>query len=560
LRFLWIAAGFLRLRRYRREARTLAQAPIPFGAAAAGWYLHDAVPGPVTYGWLRPSVLLPARFQEMTPAVREAIACHELVHVTRRDWVFVIAEELIRAVLWFHPAVWLILSRIQLAREQVVDREAIRLTADRDRYLEALVAVAAQKIRPDLAPAPLFLKKRHLSARVASVLKEVSMSKSRLYTSLATVCSAVLVAARLSVWLFPFTSPAQVVPDDPGITVETAAPLMHRTPVHLPASVKASGVVALEVSLDAKGEVSDARVLSGPEELRKAALESVLGWHFTAGPARAQVSVKFAENRPVPAAGGGRGSIQRAVGSTTAILGAIGDFVAPPPPPPPPVTQGFSTPAPPPPPAPPNSLEARQRQIVWPGTLKSIEFAGLSPETGQELSRRLPVHEGDPISPADMPRVDAAVKEFDSHLRTSLRLGPAGSPTTVSIRISAPSDLSSAPPPPPPPPPPPSFAEPAAGVQRIRVGGNVQSANLTTKVTPTYPPLAKQARIQGAVSFSALIGVDGKIRDLQIISGHPLLTQSAVDAVKQWVYRPTLLNGNPVEVVTQIDVNYTLLE
>ena len=94
--------------------------------------------------------------------------------------------------------------------------------------------------------------------------------------------------------------------------------------------------------------------------------------------------------------------------------------------------------------------------------------------------------------------------------------------------------------------------------ERIRVGGNQAQLNLVDKVTPLYPPEAKAARIQGAVKFQAVIGKDGRIQDLQLISGHPLLAQSAQDAVRQWVYRPTLLNGNPVEVITQIDVNYTL--
>jgi protein TonB len=105
-----------------------------------------------------------------------------------------------------------------------------------------------------------------------------------------------------------------------------------------------------------------------------------------------------------------------------------------------------------------------------------------------------------------------------------------------------------------------AFAAPANGVMRVRVGGNVQSANMINKVTPLYPPLAKQARIQGTVRFTALIGIDGTVEALQLVSGHPLLIQSAQDAVKQWMYKPTLLNGNPVEVITQIDVNYTLSE
>jgi protein TonB len=112
--------------------------------------------------------------------------------------------------------------------------------------------------------------------------------------------------------------------------------------------------------------------------------------------------------------------------------------------------------------------------------------------------------------------------------------------------------------PPPPPPPKVKEAPKPKTPQRIRVGGNVQAARLIRQPKPTYPPLARQARIQGTVRFNAIIGKDGTIQNLTLVSGHPLLVPSATAAVKQWVYQPTLLNGEPVEVVTQIDVNFTL--
>jgi TonB family protein len=108
--------------------------------------------------------------------------------------------------------------------------------------------------------------------------------------------------------------------------------------------------------------------------------------------------------------------------------------------------------------------------------------------------------------------------------------------------------------PPPPPPLPPLSSTP----QRIRVGAKVQDANLIHKVDPEYPPLALDARIQGVVRFTAIIDGAGRIQNLQLLSGHPLLVQAARRAVNQWEYRPTLLNGSPVEVVTQIEVNFTL--
>ena len=107
----------------------------------------------------------------------------------------------------------------------------------------------------------------------------------------------------------------------------------------------------------------------------------------------------------------------------------------------------------------------------------------------------------------------------------------------------------------PPPPPPPKPA-----TKRIRVGGQVEQAKWIFHPNPEYPPLAKMARIQGTVRLEAIISKDGTIQDLKVLSGHPLLVKSAIDAVSRWRYQPTLLNGEPVEVVTEIDVNFMLSE
>lgn len=106
--------------------------------------------------------------------------------------------------------------------------------------------------------------------------------------------------------------------------------------------------------------------------------------------------------------------------------------------------------------------------------------------------------------------------------------------------------------------PTPRRIEPLQPVQQIRVGGSVQQANLIRKTTPIYPPLAKAARVQGAVILEATLSKQGTVMNLRVLSGHPLLVQAAMDAVKQWRYRPTLLNGAPVEVITTITVNFAL--
>ena len=98
----------------------------------------------------------------------------------------------------------------------------------------------------------------------------------------------------------------------------------------------------------------------------------------------------------------------------------------------------------------------------------------------------------------------------------------------------------------------------AAAPIRIKQGGNVTAASIVTQTRPVYPALARQARIQGSVVLHAIIDKDGNVSELQVVSGHPLLVQAALDAVKQWRYRPTMLNGEPVEVDTTITVTFTM--
>jgi periplasmic protein TonB len=113
------------------------------------------------------------------------------------------------------------------------------------------------------------------------------------------------------------------------------------------------------------------------------------------------------------------------------------------------------------------------------------------------------------------------------------------------------------------PPPPKVEASPAAGQapaapSQIRVGGDVQAARLTHEVAPAYPPIARQARVTGTVELSATIAANGTVKDVHVMSGNPLLVQAAVSAVKQWTYKPTYLNGKPVEVLTEVDVKFSL--
>ncbi len=111
-------------------------------------------------------------------------------------------------------------------------------------------------------------------------------------------------------------------------------------------------------------------------------------------------------------------------------------------------------------------------------------------------------------------------------------------------------------------PPPPTLTArpPTAPFEPIHVVSDVQMAKLIRKVVPEYPALARSLRIAGVVHLVGTIAKDGTIRNLQLIGGHPLLARAAMDAVRQWLYKPTLLNGEPVEVIAPIDVTFTLAQ
>jgi TonB family protein len=499
-RLAWLAIGLRRLRRHRRQAVLLNPPPARFAAMAShlgvspSFCLSTGVSGPVTFGVKNPVILLPAQFLQMPSGAQEAIVCHELVHIRRRDWAFTMAEELIRAVFWLHPAIWWLLGQIQLTREQTVDREVIDITAAREQYIDALLAVAGARFQLDLAPAPLFLKKNHLSQRVALILKEVSMSKRRLLSSLAAISGALLITARLAVLCFPINAPAQQV-------VKGDAGLVHRAPIEYPAEAIEKGLqgtVLVEATLNDRGVVTDARVLSGLEPLRKAALKSVLEWHYSLQvPSPVQVAIDF--TLPAKRTGGLTGGT---------VPGAT-----------------------------PNG----------PVRLGSIKLRGVPPQLLDAVKARIPYRVGDELGPDTGSRLKQALREIDEHLESILTLShndnvAQSQDAVLTIFFTAPVESPAT----------------ASAPERLRIGGNVQAANVINYVKPIYPPLAKQARIQGTVRFNVVINKDGTMQDVQVESGHPLLAEAALDAVRQWTYKPTLLNGEPVEVATVVDVNFTL--
>ena len=476
MRLGWLALGFAMLSRYRRGARPIELAAIDDARRAthstAEVCQSATIPGPVTFGFWRPLVLLPPTIAALPDEAQFAVVAHEFLHVRRGDWLYAVAEELIIAALWWHPVIWFLVARIRLVREQVIDRAVVELTASPQPYIQALLTLAKQHSPPSLAPN--FLRRQHLTTRIRTLLTEVTMSRTRLVATYTVITALATATAWLSVTNFPLQAAPQFAPTDSGVT--GAEFVLRKNPIYpsLAKQKRIEGTVEIEVTIAENGSAEDARVLSGPQELRRAALEAVLQWQFKKGNPWAVVRIDFrltADGGPAPK-----------------------------------------------------------------GKLREIKITDASPAVIETLRSRLAHLEGQPLNAAEISEI---VRSVNPSLGISFQNDPATNDVTLTVGN-----------------PSASFAK--GDQPRLRVGGNVQSAKLVTKVPPLYPPLARQARIQGTVRFNTLIGADGHVRELLLETGHPLLVESALTAVRQWIYQPTLLNGNPVEVVTSIDVNYTL--
>jgi len=357
------------------------------------------------------------------------------------------------------------------------------------------------------------------------------MSKVRFISVLAAAC-VLAVACWIVAGVFPLHAATQAVTDGPGVSVDAgSAALIHRPPVMYPVAAREEhieGTVVAQATTDASGIVTDARIISGPDELRRAVLQSVLQWHFAKNAGTQQVSIQFKtppESGPVVAAvipnpaaaplSPAAAEIKSLQEQQLALMNARTKGEAP---------ADFETQL--------KELSARVQALQ---KIKGFATFGIYDPARGELLASLPVHVGDSPTPQNMLALSAAVKKFDEHLTVS---SAQITPDEVEVRIAAPGNE----------------------VQRIKVGGNVQQANLIKRVAPSYPADAKAAGIQGRVLLSVTVAKDGTIQSIGVVSGDPQLVPAAIEGVKQWVYRPTLLNGNPVEVVTEVEVNFTLTQ
>src|SRR5687768_755139 len=278
MRLLWVAVGIARLRRLRRVGTPVADPMYDELQRLLGTRAElRTVPGlaqPVTFGLWRPVVLLPDHFDASPDAIRRAAVTHELFHVQRRDWLAVMAEETLRAIFWFHPAIWWMTSRIQQSREEFTDHLAVLATGSRRAYMEALLAFSDG---PSLAPAPAFARRPHLFQRIVLLSKENVMSSRRIVISGAALAALLVAGGWYASEAFPVEQatspfapagagarPAQVpgMPNEQVNPITPENPIPRRvfaTPIPYPPQLAGTGysaVAEMRVVLDPSGSVA----------------------------------------------------------------------------------------------------------------------------------------------------------------------------------------------------------------------------------------------------------------------------------------------------------------
>jgi TonB family protein len=382
----------------------------------------------------------------------EAILAHEIGHIKRYDYLVNMLQMLVETLLFYHPAVWWTSKKIRIERELCCDDLAVRFSGNALRYARALTTLEKLRLRaPGVAMAstggPLLYRIQRLAGISA---KEYGPSRvpTMLVIALGFVC-------------FALNVPGMQGQDAAGVRVDLgASSVIHRSPVPYPEAAQKQGItgtVQIEVKLDSIGNVADARVLTGPEELRKAALESVLNWHFTSDAARGTrlisilfsdqgkqvkvqepLSVEDQERRKVAIAMAEadakkamlaaaelaakekemqvvltrRQQLEREIGAVQSKLQESNST--------PEQLDALKAKL--------NALRAEFEATPRPGgggrgnpsvgrMLKSISTPGFNDSVRADLISRLPIREGDTLSPQLLEQTSQAVRSYDEHLR-----------------------------------------------------------------------------------------------------------------------------------------------
>jgi BlaR1 peptidase M56/Gram-negative bacterial TonB protein C-terminal len=281
LRLGRLGAGLVRLRSLGEGARPLEAPPWLRSlrdelAPRSRFLVSDEGGAPATFGVRRPVVLLPPAFESMDRERQEAIALHELVHARRVDWLALLLEDVLKAVLFFHPAVHWLVGHVRLAREQTVDDAVVRRLGRREAYLESLVEVARLAVHARAVPAAPFLRESHLRERVDLLLKEVLMSRVRTLAHLGLTAAAIVLAVSWVASAVPLQTAKPAPEGKIAISDEVTAPaepkLLHQVKPAYPADAKTEGVegvYVIDLVIGKDGAIQDAKLAASAPTMER---------------------------------------------------------------------------------------------------------------------------------------------------------------------------------------------------------------------------------------------------------------------------------------------------
>jgi TonB family protein len=523
-----LLAGWLRIRRLQRTATLLDASRWPAAVRAMACrfrmtrrvrlFVSSIVDVPAVIGCLRPAILVPASaLSGLTPAHLEAILLHELAHVRRGDYLVNVLQCVVEVLLFYHPAVWWVSSQIRREREHCCDDVAAALCADRMTYARALISL--EELRgpvPRLAPGAAG---GDLLARIRRLVEPQRVSSPRISGGFAM--GVIVTIALLA--LGTQAGPVSVQADRPDIALEASS-----APAAVPSVVPPAPIEAPPARTNPPRSIRPATpaVRSGSAKGVPTPVEQTqTGQAGLAGTVRDRtggvlpgVTVALATSASDPArttTTNARGEfvIDGLTGGTYILTVSLA---------------GFRT--------------ARTNIDLTAGNVRRIAVALNIGSVTETVTVQAPATDqrAAPATRTAQPTPQGAGSSSDDVKATLERAGEVLRAMRAMNEASTITD-----------------AQPAAAVTGpIRVGGSIKEPRKIKHVSPIYPADALAAGVEGLVVLEAVIATDGTVKDLTVVRSVAMLDGAAADAVRQWLFTPTQLNGAPVEVLITVSVNF----
>lgn len=517
---LHVLFGWLQIGRLRRRARAidddawlsrLSRMAARLSVGRRVLLLESAlVDVPAVIGWLRPAILVPASaFSGLAPWQLDAILAHELAHIRRADFVVNLAQRAIEIALFYHPAVWWVSSEIRREREHCCDDIAATCCDSRRDYAAALGALAALHARtPALA---MGARNGDLIGRIRRLV-DARSAASRSWSGghiMVIVPAAMFLLASVSA-----SATQSVAPDLPAVAAPAISPALSLRlpdPVEPPVVQPSPARVAVQATGRLSGDVrdDDGGVIPGvtvsvhaPGQFDRSVVTNTRGQFSFDNLALGTYSVRA-------------GSLPGFQSVSVDVSVGAGETTVP-----------FQLPL--------GMLTEHVRVAGARGNAATVTL-GVAPAQSCDTWSDCFTAAGTAYGRGDFGATDALLNQAISLLRTE-RPGL--------FQLSVPRSS--------------SFPPSSAGGTPIRVGGSITPPRKIVNVTPIYPPDALAAGVAGTVTMQAVIGKDGSVLSARILSGHPELNVSALDAVRLWKFTPTLLNGVPAVVNATVTVDFEI--